>query len=154
MRIWERVCQGLNDWQKRSPELIRKMLTENAITPDDRRVRFVTLKAYEKAGGEVRRDLFSKGEDGVFIEDAVLLETLVARKLEKIAKSDRKEAGNGWRPYLRSCMPTGRKCQRRYPLPALLPPEQREEMDSLTQEADALCELDELDDEQQQWRAR
>jgi ParB family transcriptional regulator, chromosome partitioning protein len=45
-------------------------------------VKFVTLDAYEQAGGTIRRDLFSDGADGVFIEDVTLLETLVAKKLE------------------------------------------------------------------------
>jgi hypothetical protein len=57
-------------------------------------VKFVTLKAYEKAGGLVQRDLFSQGDEGVFIQDIVLLESLVAKKLEKTARQVRKE---GWK---------------------------------------------------------
>ena len=55
----ERVWNELSEWQKDNPEVIRDMLTEHEITAHDRRVKFVTLEAYEKAGGTVRRDLFS-----------------------------------------------------------------------------------------------
>jgi hypothetical protein len=34
---------------------------------NDKRVKFVTLKAYEKAGGTTRRDLFSDDDTGVYI---------------------------------------------------------------------------------------
>jgi ParB family chromosome partitioning protein len=78
----ERVWNECAEWQKDNPEAIRDMLTDGEITGADRRVKFVTLKTYEQAGGTLRRDLFSDGEDGVFIQDAVLLESLVAKKLE------------------------------------------------------------------------
>lgn len=90
----ERVWRELPEWQTDDPSVIRDMLTEHEITASDRRVKFVTIKAYEKAGGTVRRDLFSDGEDGVFIDDVVLLESLVAKKLEKAATQIRKE---GWK---------------------------------------------------------
>ena len=93
----ERVWNSLDDWRKDDPAVIRDLLTEHEITSDDPRVKFVTLKAYEKAGGTVRRDLFSDGEDGVFIDDAVLLESLVARKLEKTAQKVRKSCLRGCR---------------------------------------------------------
>ena len=101
-------------------------------------MKFVTLKAYEKAGGTVRRDLFSDGEDGVFIDDAVLLESLVAKKLEKTAQKIRKE---GWKWV--EIAPSFRysdwsDCRRRYPEPSPLPPEQQEELDALRDESDAL----------------
>lgn len=44
-------------------------------------MQFVTLTAEEKAGGAVRTDLFSNGQDGVFIDDVPLLESLAAKKL-------------------------------------------------------------------------
>jgi ParB family chromosome partitioning protein len=47
-------------------------LTKDEITAQDVRARFVTVKDYEKAGGAVRQDLFSEGDKGVYIEDAVL----------------------------------------------------------------------------------
>ena len=73
---------------------IRDALTENDIAVTDKRVRYVTLKAYEKAGGTVRRDLFSQDDDGVFILDVPLLHRLVSEKLDRAAKTARKE---GWK---------------------------------------------------------
>ena len=58
-------------------------------------MKFVGIEAYERAGGTVRRDLFSDTRDGVFIEDAVLLESLVAAKLESTAEQLR-QAGWKW----------------------------------------------------------
>ena len=92
--LQERVWNELPERHRRDPETIRDMLTADEITASDRRVKFVTLKAYEKAGGTTRRDLFSDDEDGVFIEDVVLLESLVAKKLEKTANRVRKD---GWK---------------------------------------------------------
>jgi ParB family transcriptional regulator, chromosome partitioning protein len=71
----EHVWEALGDWQLEDPDIIRDALTEQEITARDRRVKFVTLKTYEKAGGAVRRDLFAQADDGVFIQDIALLET-------------------------------------------------------------------------------
>lgn len=65
---------------------IREALTENDIAATDKRVKFVTLKLYEKSGGKLKRDLFSEDDNGVYIEDIELLDTLVAEGLEKKAK--------------------------------------------------------------------
>ena len=73
---------------------IRDALTENDIAVTDKRVRYVTLKAYEKAGGTVRRDLFSQDDDGVFILDVPLLDRLANEKLDRAAKTAQKE---GWK---------------------------------------------------------
>ena len=98
----ERVWRELPDWQRGKPETIRSLLTKHEITAADRRVQFVTLKVYEKAGGAVRRDLFNDGEDGVFIEDAVLLESLVAKKLDRVANALRREGWHWVENWLRS----------------------------------------------------
>jgi ParB family chromosome partitioning protein len=73
---------------------IRDALTENDIAVTDKRVRYITLKAYEKAGGTVRRDLFSQDDDGVFILDVTLLDRLVSEKLDRAVKTAQKE---GWK---------------------------------------------------------
>ena len=70
-------------------------LTEGEIAASDRRVKFVTLDAYEKAGGATRRDLFSEGENSVFILDPALLDRLVAEKLDAPRSRSRERAGNG-----------------------------------------------------------
>ena len=117
----ERVWNELPEWRKQYPNSIRAALTQNEITAQDVRARFVTVKDYEKAGGAVRRDLFSEGDEGVFIEDAVLLERLVAEKLEKAANAVRKE---GWKwVEARSAFEFEEwsACRRRYPERAPLP---------------------------------
>ncbi len=145
----ERVWNELPQWQKGHPDAIRDLLTEGEVTAEDKRVKFVTLKAYEKAGGTVRRDLFSEGEEGVFIEDVVLLENLVARKLEKTANAVCKE---GWKwVEIRPSFDHDEwsECERRFPELSPLPPEQQAEMDALVEEAAAVANLDELDGDQQ-----
>ncbi len=77
-----------------SPRQIRDALTEADIAATDKRVKFVTIKAYEKAGGGLKRDLFSDDEDGVFITDPALLERLLVEKLEKKAAPVKAE---GWK---------------------------------------------------------
>ena len=76
-QVWESIQQS---WSK-EPYQIRRMLTENTVRASDRRVRFVTLDAYEQAGGRVMRDLF-EDDDGGWVEDVPLLERLVADKLK------------------------------------------------------------------------
>jgi ParB family transcriptional regulator, chromosome partitioning protein len=54
----ERVFANLSEWNS-DPDTIRGILTEGEIMATDHRVQFVTLAAYEQAGGAVRRDLFT-----------------------------------------------------------------------------------------------
>ncbi len=88
----ERVLASAAPWQE--PRDIRAALTEGDIAATDKRVRFVTLKAYEKAGGAIKRDLFCDDDSGNYIEDAALLDRLVAERLEKSARTVRAE---GWK---------------------------------------------------------
>lgn len=88
----ERVFADMPSWH--GAREIRDALTENDIVATDKRVKFVTLKAYEKAGGATRRDLFTEDDGGVFILDVDLLDRLARAKLEKAAKPVRKE---GWK---------------------------------------------------------
>ncbi|HWR53959.1 MAG TPA: ParB/RepB/Spo0J family partition protein [Bryobacteraceae bacterium] len=89
----ERVLKDFNP-DRNDARDIRDTLTEGEIRANDKGVQFVTLKAYEKAGGAVKRDLFSEDADGVFISDPALLDTLVIGKLEKSAKPVQAE---GWK---------------------------------------------------------
>ena len=145
----ERAWKELPDYQKRDPDNIRSLLTEHEITAADRRVKFVSLKAYEKAGGTVRRDLFSEGDNGVFIDDAVLLESLVAKKLEKTAQKVRKE---GWKwveidpVFLHA---NWSECQRRHAEDLPLSPEEQQESDALVAELEQLNAIEEPSDEEQ-----
>ncbi|WP_163268328.1 ParB/RepB/Spo0J family partition protein [Chelativorans alearense] len=88
-QVWDAVEHS---WSK-EPYQIRRMLTENAVRASDRRVRFVTIEAYEEAGGSVMRDLF-QDDDGGWIEDVPLLERLVADKLKAEAETIAEE---GWK---------------------------------------------------------
>jgi len=77
-----------------NPHSIRAALTDGEIAGGDRRVAFVTVADYESAGGKLRKDLFTEGADSVFIQDAGLLMSLAAAKLERSAKRVAKE---GWK---------------------------------------------------------
>jgi len=78
----------------RDARAIRAALTEREIPTDDRRVVFVTRKAYEKADGAIRPDWFGKDENSGFILHPELLDKLAVEKLDRIAK----ELGNeGWK---------------------------------------------------------
>jgi ParB family transcriptional regulator, chromosome partitioning protein len=88
----ERVFADLSDWND-DADSIRSALTEGEITATDKRARFVSLAAYEAAGGPVRRDLFAEGDDGVFLLDAGLLSKLAMEKLQLEAETVKTE---GW----------------------------------------------------------
>ncbi|MGE0565943.1 MAG: ParB/RepB/Spo0J family partition protein [Pseudolabrys sp.] len=72
---------------------IRRMLTEKSARASDKRVLFVGIDAYENAGGIVMRDLFQQ-DDGGWLENVGLLETLVTEKLKAEAETI---AAEGWK---------------------------------------------------------
>ena len=81
----EQVWDSLDPWSRKQPHAIRRLLLAQKINiGTDRVAVFVGRPAYEKAGGQVARDLFSESNDG-FVEDAFLLERLALAKLERIA---------------------------------------------------------------------
>jgi ParB family chromosome partitioning protein len=69
------------------------MLTETSVRASDRRAVFVGIDAYEAAGGVVLRDLF-QGDDGGWLEDPALLDSLVADKQHAEAQAI---AIEGWK---------------------------------------------------------
>jgi len=80
-------------WQ-RSPSTLRDRLTEREIDAcRNPLVQFVGLDVYETAGGGIRRDLFADDDNGVYLTDAALLESLAQDKLAGIAEEVRAE---GW----------------------------------------------------------
>ena len=79
----------------RDADTLRRALTENEISVREPIVKFVSLKAYEKAGGPIRHDLFAEKEDDGFVMDPELLRRLAAEKLEKAA-AQLKEGGYAW----------------------------------------------------------
>jgi ParB family chromosome partitioning protein len=60
-----KVYRSLEGWQKDNARHIRECLTDKMVKSDSKLAAFVGLKAYEKAGGHSRSDLFGKdrGED-------------------------------------------------------------------------------------------
>ncbi len=133
----EKVLAGF-DAERNDARDIRAALTEGAIAATNKRVKFVTLKAYEKAGGALNRDLFS---DSVYIEDTSLLERLVAEKLERKSASVRAE---GWKwleiiPDFGYQDSTGYK--RIYPEPVPLTKSKQQNLDKLQAEYDALNDV-------------
>ena len=88
-QVWEAIKDG---WQK-EPYHIRRMLTETTVRAADKRAVFVGVEAYAAAGGIVLRDLF-ESDDGGWLQDAGLLDRLVAEKLKIVADEI---AGEGWK---------------------------------------------------------
>jgi ParB family chromosome partitioning protein len=88
------VWENTQDYD-RHPANLRRLLTESEVDVGSAVARFVGVKAYLKAGGTVRRDLFSLEEDDGFITDAGLLQRLAIEKLERHAKKLEAE-GFGW----------------------------------------------------------
>ncbi len=86
---WEAISKSYS----REPHHIRRMLTGGAVRASDRRALFVGLEAYQAAGGVILRDLF-EADDGGWLQDSGLLNTLCAEKLEAAADLVRAE---GWK---------------------------------------------------------
>ncbi|MDR3473565.1 MAG: ParB/RepB/Spo0J family partition protein [Devosia sp.] len=89
----EQVWEALKTSWSKEPYQIRRMLTENTARVADRRVQFVTVEAYEAAGGVVLRDLF-ESDDGGWVQDVPLLDRLVTDKLKAEADT---VAAEGWK---------------------------------------------------------
>jgi ParB family chromosome partitioning protein len=89
----DRVLAELSEHGSFDADDIRGALTQDAIPATDRRARFVTVAAYEAAGGALQRDLFAEDDHGVFLLDAELLDRLVTEKLQATAESLKSE---GW----------------------------------------------------------
>jgi ParB family chromosome partitioning protein len=88
-QVWEALQQSYNT----EPYLIRRQLTETAVRASDRRARFVSIEAYEAAGGVVLRDLF-EDDGGGWLQDVALLDRLTT---EKLAAEAEKIAVEGWK---------------------------------------------------------
>src|SRR5258708_11298014 len=88
-QVWE----SLSSYQ-RHPDSIREALSDSDIALREPLARFVGLKAYEKAGGILRRDLFAD-EDESSMLDGELVRKLAAEKLEKHAAKLKGE-GPAW----------------------------------------------------------
>jgi ParB family chromosome partitioning protein len=89
----EQVWNTLQRSYSQEPYQIRRMLTEKTVRASDKRVLFVGIDAYENAGGVVMHDLFQQ-DDGGWLENIGLLETLVTDKLKTEAETI---AAEGWK---------------------------------------------------------
>ena len=89
----EQVFDRLNQSYAKEAYVIRRMLTEGAVRAADKRALFVSVDAYEEAGGTVMRDLF-QGDDGGWLQDPALLDRLVAERLQRDAET---VAAEGWK---------------------------------------------------------
>jgi ParB family chromosome partitioning protein len=86
----EAAWRELPEWN-RNAKAIREHLTRAQVRDSDPRVRFVTLQAYEAAGGTVVSDLFKEQN---YVVDVALLDRLCAEKPEAEAEAVR---GEGWK---------------------------------------------------------
>ena len=129
-----KVLRNMDD----DPRSIRRALTDGEIPASHKVVKFVTLKAYEKAGGQVRRDLFAQDDEGVFILDQELLQTLALAKLEKAADGLRKEGWKWVELRLEQDHSEWSHCTRMHPEMAPLTPKLTKELAALEQEHDTL----------------
>jgi ParB family transcriptional regulator, chromosome partitioning protein len=89
----EQVWEALRRSHTKEPYYIRRLLTEGAVRASDKRAQFVGVAAYQSAGGTIMRDLFQE-DDGGWLQDPLLLDRLVAQKLEREADAVRAE---GWK---------------------------------------------------------
>jgi len=133
-QVWEsRVHWNL------APRTIRSHLMVSNVDAGDRRVQFVGIKAYKKAGGHILRDLFQPEHEG-YLTDPEILDRLVIEKLEAQAEAIR---ADGWKWV--TIMPTIdreklRGLGRVYPEREPPTEEQQAEIDALTGRYDALIE--------------
>ncbi len=84
---WEAMPRG-----SRSAYHLRNLITKDEAPLSHRFARYVGVKGYEKAGGIVRRDLFSDSNDG-YIQNMPLLRKLADDKLQRKASEFQSE---GW----------------------------------------------------------
>lgn len=69
----------------RDPRTLREHLTvEDVDAHRDPVARYVGIKAYEEAGGVVRRDLFADEGQGVYLRDRALLDKLATERLAEV----------------------------------------------------------------------
>jgi ParB family transcriptional regulator, chromosome partitioning protein len=83
---------GAQHEYQRRPNELRTRLKGDKLTFNDRTVRFVTVAAYEAAGGAVERDLFAQQDEGFILNPDVLMRLFD----EKMASEVDKAKAQGW----------------------------------------------------------
>lgn len=90
----EKVWAGTRVPWEREPARLRRALTTKELSVDsDPIAKFVGAPAYEKAGGNVRKDLFETDGAGEYMADINLARALAEEKLQKRAEQIKKD---GW----------------------------------------------------------
>ncbi|HEV7343812.1 MAG TPA: ParB/RepB/Spo0J family partition protein [Sphingopyxis sp.] len=131
----EQVFAGLH--HNREPWIIRRDMTASNVPATDRRALFVGADAYVEAGGNIIRDLFSEDRGG-FFEDAGLLDTLAAEKLQGVAEEIQAE---GWKwAEAHIDYPHAHGMRRFYPQSVPLSDEDEARLEALSTEHDELAE--------------
>ncbi|RUV91656.1 MULTISPECIES: hypothetical protein [unclassified Mesorhizobium] len=134
---------------------IKKALTEGNIPLSDKRVRFVTLEAYEAAGGGVICDLFAERGDDAYLTDAALLDRLFAQRIEAVIEPVRAE---GWQEVLFSSegyYSISEKYRGRiYPTRREMTPEEQQQRDAMTEQLVALGVDAEVDPDNEELAAQ
>lgn len=89
----ERQQQAWNSLKsyERSPDALRRILTEHDVSTVHPLARYVGLREYQKAGGVVRRDLFAQDDEEQALLDSALVHQLAAAKLDRVAAKLKRE---------------------------------------------------------------
>ncbi|NML17042.1 ParB/RepB/Spo0J family partition protein [Azohydromonas caseinilytica] len=94
--LQEQVWEGSSSWE-RSAHNLRRKLTERDVPLNNPLAQFVGFAAYEAAGGNIRRDLFSDDENSPgYMTELALLERLALERLEREAEAVRSEGCWQW----------------------------------------------------------
>ncbi|MGJ7523652.1 ParB/RepB/Spo0J family partition protein [Variovorax sp. LT1P1] len=106
IEVWE----SLPSYSRSEYHIKQKLTASEVLLSDDRLAGFVGLKAYQEAGGAIRRDMFGD-EDDVYLQDAALLQSLASIRLESFGHEVR-EAGWKWVEVMQE--PIGYEIRARY----------------------------------------
>lgn len=143
LTVWDTA----KDLQWNRADTIKARLTEKTVPAHDKRARFVTLEAYEAAGGQVMRDLFDDDCEG-YLQDPDLLNRLAMEKLN--AEADALKA-TGWKWVVVSLevdYPARNGLETLIPLEADLTAEEHAALKAATAELEEMEALDDLDEAQ------
>lgn len=142
LAVWDGL-KSKHEYQ-RSAHRIKEALTSADIPYSDKRVKFIGVEAYRKAGGEVLSDLFGKES---WVKNAELLNELVEKKLEAEIEALKAEgwkwvefrADFGWEERRKLEFDEGRR--------VTLTPQQKEALADIKTEMKALGEIEDSDDQ-------
>lgn len=93
----KQVLAWNNSWNKDPASLRRSILEDEKEVKKSDTLRFIGKDAYENAGGEIRHDLFSMDQDdGGYIKNPLLMDSLAIQKLERLALEVAEKEGWNW----------------------------------------------------------